>query len=142
MTLTEVLLGEHGAMNALLEWVEKTAPSADLAALRMQASVLRATLVTHADLEDELLRPLVRPHLPPAPPGPTDHEIIGAGLLQVESAGDAGEARSILMETIRKTRQHFLKEETLIFPTAQRELPADKQVALASEWAQRRGIFA
>ena len=59
----------------------------------MQASVLRATLVTRAD--DELLRPLVRPHLLPAAPGPTDHEIIGAGLLQVETAGDArGAART------------------------------------------------
>ena len=59
MTIIQVLLGEHGAKYPLLAQIENTASSADLQELKIEASILHSVLVSHADLEDELLRPVI-----------------------------------------------------------------------------------
>jgi hypothetical protein len=64
MTIIQVLLGEHGAIYPLLTQIEKTASSADLGELKIQASILHSVLVSHADLEDELLRPVILQYRP------------------------------------------------------------------------------
>lgn len=148
MTIIQVLLGEHGAMYPLLRRIEETAPSTDLQGLKLQASLLESSLVSHADLEDELLRPLILRYLPQpttAPdgsPAKTDHDIIRAGFASVLTACEEGEARRFLLDTIAKTRKHFLKEESVIFRIAVRELSSQHQTDLASQWAQRRGVLA
>jgi hypothetical protein len=83
MTITQSLQGEHGAINALLNFIEHRAPDASTEQLGLLAGVLSAILLSHADIEDELLVPKIRPFLPPPPGGPgapTDHQVI-AGLL-------------------------------------------------------------
>jgi hypothetical protein len=143
MTIIQVLLGEHGAMYPLLERIENTASSADLQGLKIQASLLQSTLVSHADIEDALLRPVILKYLPqPAPAAdgktaPTDHEIIVGGLAQVLAAVEAQEARRWLLDTVAKTR----KEETIIFGIAGRELSHQRQDELGAEWARMRGVL-
>ena len=76
-------------MHPLLDLIERTASTADPADLKTQARFLGATLSSHADIEDELLRTAILPYLPkPAlgPDGaipPTDHQLIDAGLASV-----------------------------------------------------------
>ena len=70
MRIIQALLGEHGAMYPLLDLIEKTSGEASLDQLKTQAGLLRSTLVSHADLEDPLLRPAILAHLPPANGGP------------------------------------------------------------------------
>jgi hypothetical protein len=146
MTIIEALLGEHGAIYPLLERIEITAPSTDLSGLKIQASLLQSTLISHANLEDELLRPAILPYLPrpcltgDGRPLPSDHEVIGSGLGLVLAAVEVREARRCLLETVAKTRKHFLKEETIIFGISRRELPQLQQLELAAEWARRRGV--
>jgi hypothetical protein len=133
-------------MYPLLTRIENTASSADLRELKIQASILHSVLISHADLEDELLRPVILQHLPqPAPAAngsaaPTDHQIIGAGLGEVLAAVEVEKARRLLLDTVVKTRKHFLKEETIIFPIARRELSHQRQDELGAEWARRRGV--
>lgn len=146
MRIVQALLGEHGAMYPLLELIESTAPLAELEALKMQANCLQSTLCSHADLEETLLRPAILQHLPvPAadPDGksaPSDHDIIKAGLSRVLNCAGAEEARQTLLDILAKTRKHFLKEETIIFPIADRELSRQSQEHLGAEWARRRGV--
>ena len=146
MTIIQVLLGEHGAMYPLLARIEKTASSADLQELKIEASILHSVLISHADLEDELLRPVILQYLPQpvqaadGSTAPTDHEIIGDGLSQVLAADDDRDARRSLLDTVAKTRKHFLKEETIIFVIAGRELCHQRQNELGAEWARRRGV--
>jgi hemerythrin-like domain-containing protein len=146
MTIIQVLLGEHGAMYPLLARIENTASSADLQELKIEASLLHSVLISHADLEDELLRPVILQYLPQAVPAsdgstaPTDHEIISAGLAQVLGAVEVEKARRSLLDTLAKTRKHFLKEETIIFAIAGRELSHQRQDELGAEWARRRGV--
>ena len=46
-------------MHLLLDLIERTASTADLADLKTQARFLGATLSSHADIEDALLRPAI-----------------------------------------------------------------------------------
>jgi hemerythrin-like domain-containing protein len=147
MRITQALLGEHGAMYPLLDFIEQTVPSATLDAIRVQAQFLRSTLVSHAAIEDTVLRPAIERHLPkPAlnpdgSAGPTDHEVIEVGLRAVIEAPDTERARLLLLDTVAKTRKHFAKEEKLIFGIAERELSDEAQNRLGAEWAARRAVF-
>lgn len=133
-------------MYPLLARIENTAASADLQELKIEASILHSVLISHADLEDELLRPVILRYLPqPAPAAdgkipPTDHAIIGDGLAQVLAAVEVEQARRFLLDTVAKTRKHFLKEETIVFTIAGRELSRQRQEELGAEWARRRGV--
>jgi hemerythrin-like domain-containing protein len=147
LRITQALLGEHGAIYPLLDLIEQEAPAANLETVKLQAAFLQSTLISHAGIEDVLLRPAIREHLVPPPPnpdgtpGPTDHEIIDAGLRAVLAAADADRARAMLLDTVAKTRKHFHKEEQLIFGIAERELTVDDQERLGAEWAIRRNVF-
>ena len=146
MRIVQAVLAEHGAMYPLLDLIESTAPAAELEALKTQANCLRATLCSHADLEEALLQPAILQHLPRPTVGPdgkvapTDHDVIKEGLLHVLKVASAEEARQMLLDTLSKTRKHFRKEETFIFPLAERELSDHLQEELGAEWARRRGV--
>jgi hemerythrin-like domain-containing protein len=147
LRITEALLGEHGAMYPLLDLIERTAPSASLDELRIKATCLRSILVSHASIEDAVLRPAIEAHLArPEPlldgsPAPTDHQLIDAGLAEALAAVEVEDARRRLLETVAKTRKHFIKEETIVFGIAGRELSDHAQEQLGSEWARMRGVF-
>jgi hemerythrin-like domain-containing protein len=147
MKITQALLGEHGAMYPLLDLIERSAPSATLDAIRVQAQFLQSTLVSHAAIEDTVMRPSIERHLPKPAVNPdgsiglTDHEVIDAGLRAVLNAIDTEAARLLLLETVAKTRKHFEKEERLIFGIAERELTEEAQERLGAEWAAWRAVF-
>ena len=145
--IVPALLGEHGAIYPLLALMENSAPTSSLDAIKVQTEFLRATLLTHASIEDAVLRPSIEQHLTkPAPnadgtPGLTDHQIIEEGLSSVLAAATAEDARALLLETIAKTRTHFAKEERVVFALAERELSEQAQERLGVEWATRRAVF-
>lgn len=143
MIITQSLQGEHGAINALLNFLEQRAPDASAEQLGLLADVLGAVLLSHAKIEDELLVPEIRPFLPPAPGGPgapTDHQIIAGLLRKTVETSDGAARRRLLLETVAETRKHFTKEETKIFPLTEREIALETQRALAKEWALRRAV--
>jgi hemerythrin-like domain-containing protein len=146
MKIIHALLGEHGAMYPLLDLLEKQVSAAGLDIIKAQASLLESTLISHANIEDALLRPAIQEHLPPlarnadSTLAPTDHEVIGAGVRAVVAAQTVGDARRLLLDTLHKTRKHFAKEEQVIFRIADRELTEEVQNRLGAEWAARRTI--
>jgi hypothetical protein len=111
--------------------------SASLEEIGTHVLLLRSTLITHAGIEDAVLRPAIERHLP-KPAGPTDHQVIDAGFSSVLEAGNADDARQLLPAAIATTRKHFEKEEKIVFGTAERELPEEAQERLGAEWAARR----
>lgn len=148
MKIIHALLGEHGAIRPLLDSIEASASTDDPATLKTRIQVLSAALVSHADLEDELLRPAILEWLPRPTPGPdgkappTDHQVIKAGLAQVTDADDPREARRALAETVAMTRKHLEKEELVVFPIADLQLSGEFQEELGAAWAARRGVTA
>ncbi len=146
MRITEALLGEHGAMYPTLDLIEQTTRFAHLDELKTRVACLRSALSSHARIEDELLKPAIEVWLPPpaltadGAAAPPDHEIIDSGLTKVLAATEVEDARESLLDTLATTRAHFLKEETIIFGIATRELSEELQERLGTEWARRRGI--
>lgn len=143
MRITQSLYGEHGAINALLDFIEERVPGASAQQLGLLADALGAVLLSHAAIEDDLLVPEIRSFLPTPPGGPdapTDHQVIAGLLRKTEESEDEATRGKLLLETVEETRRHFAKEETKIFPIAERELPAETQRALADGWAARRAV--
>lgn len=146
MKITHVLRGEHGAIYPLLDMIQESAPAAGIEEIRTQARILRATLMSHADIEDAVLRPAIERYLPePAtePDGsrsPSDHQRIRAGLGDAIDAGRVEEARRLLIQTVEAIRRHFAKEEGVIFAIADCELPEEVQQDLGSRWSALRKV--
>jgi hemerythrin-like domain-containing protein len=77
--------------------------------------------------------------------GPTEvmraeHEEIEAALRALESMNDANAARATFLEAIHLARVHFLKEERVVFPSAEEVLGAETLERLGEEWARARGV--
>lgn len=146
MRITQALLGEHGAIYPLFELIETSTANAGLTELKARAGSLLSAITSHARIEDDLLRPAIQAYLPAPPTAedgtvpPTDHEVIEAGLSKVLASANLEDARHALLETVAIARKHFLKEETIIFTIAARELSREVQQQLGAEWARRRGV--
>lgn len=146
MKLTDALKGEHGAMNPLLSFIRARVHSASIEEVRVLAACLESVLISHADIEDAILRPPIEEHLPVPPPGPdgspgpTDHQVIRQMLTGALTAASLEEARRLLLQTVDAALKHFAKEETRIFQIAEREMSGGMLVELGAEWAARRGV--
>ena len=140
MNIVQALLGEHGAIYPLLDRIETGISSGSIEELKFDVRMLQSTLVSHAALEETILRPAIVGFLPPAGGGPTDHDIIREALDRVVSGCDDGEVRRVLAETLAFTRKHFRKEETQLFRIASRELSEETQNSLGQIWAAQRGV--
>ncbi len=146
MRLTDALKGEHGAMYPLLAFIRARTGDATIGEVRVLAGCLESVLISHADIEDAILRPPIEEHLPVLPPnpdgtpGPTDHQVIRRLLTGALTATSVEEARSFLQQTVTDTYKHFEKEETKIFAIAEREIPEPAHTELGLVWASRRGV--
>ncbi len=144
MTLLEALLGEHGALYAIFEHLEQALnDEITLEEIRAKEAVLRSVLISHATLEDELLFPALERAI--GPDGPLavmrmEHDRIEEALGWLAQVESVDECRKLLAETLEFTRQHFSKEEQVLFGIARSNLDADQLVDLGREWAERRGV--
>ena len=141
--ITDALLGEHGVIYPLLDHLAGT-PFTSGAEARAQAAFLAAGLGSHARIEDELLFAQLEAHLG-AEAGPLavmrrEHEEIENVLAHLEKADAPGEARQLATHLVQLARQHFAKEEQVLFPMAEQLLGEQVLRDLGEQWAaQRRG---
>lgn len=146
MKITEALLGEHGVFYALFDHLEQAVPAADsLALVQSQAALLTAALATHAGLEDELLFSALDPHLGQMGPLAVmrmEHDEIENTLGQVQEARDLTQAQRLVLHAVRVAREHFAKEEQVLFPMAHQVLDERELTQLGAQWAERRGVTA
>jgi len=141
MKITDAFLGEHGAIYPLLDRLEE-AGSAAAEDTRIRARLLDATIVSHAHLEDETLFAALEAHLG-SELGPVaimrqEHEEIEATLARLTEVVSDGEAAQLAAHLVRTAREHFAKEEQVLFPMAEQILGADGLERLGEEWARRR----
>jgi iron-sulfur cluster repair protein YtfE (RIC family) len=143
MKITDALYGEHGTLYALLAHCQSSAPQWELADLLLAGRAVEAALLTHAEVEDELLFRAVETKLPPG--GPTDvmraeHDEIDATLEALRATADEAAARRAVLQVVALARDHFAKEEQVLFPIAEEILPHEELERLGAEWARRRGV--
>ncbi|HZO19631.1 MAG TPA: hemerythrin domain-containing protein [Gemmatimonadaceae bacterium] len=145
MRITDAFRGEHGVFYAQFDVIERIVPTAESAAeVRGLAEMLAAALVPHAKLEDELLfNPLEEYAGPDADPIEVmrfEHDDIESSLMRATTSRDLSEARELLLQAVDRAREHFGKEELVVFPLADREIDREKLDQLGEQWASRRAV--
>ncbi len=144
MKLTDALLGEHGVFYALFDQIE-TAATAAASVTRVQeiTMVLRAVLLSHANLEEDLLFPALEPFM--GAEGPlavmrAEHNEIEQALQQIEDTTDADDAIDSVTQALDFVRDHFRKEEEVLFSAARQMLDDETQIRLGKAWAEARRV--
>lgn len=144
MKLTDALLGEHGAFYALFNEVEALTSFAETHTQVQSATmVLNALVMSHATLEDELLFTALEPHLGKAGPLSVmraEHEEIEQALVRIEDAKTLEEAAEWVRPALAIARDHFQKEEQVLFRMAEQLLDEETLVRLGQTWASARGV--
>ncbi len=145
MQILEALLGEHGTFYAQLQHLEQVIPMATaLTQIQNPVALLTAALATHARIEDELLFTALEPYLG-VQVGPLavmrmEHDQIDNILTRVAEVGDLAQARSLVLQVTQIARDHFAKEEQVLFPMAKRALDGNTLTQLGREWAEQRNV--
>ena len=141
MKITDAFLGEHAMLYAQFAHLEQVTPSAETVdVVRSMASTLNATLISHANLEDELLFSALGP-IGPVVVMRMEHAQIEDLLGAVPGARELHQAQNLLTQALQLARNHFSKEEQVLFPLSERMLDRNVLAELAIRWADRRGVL-
>ncbi|MBI5800077.1 MAG: hemerythrin domain-containing protein [Verrucomicrobia bacterium] len=142
MKITEALLAEHVVFHNLFDYVERAAPRLrTLGEIRTLAGLLNAMQESHGQIEDELvMEPLAHclDNLGQNEAIHAEHQHIEEVLAQVRSSRDLKQAKKLLHTAVVVSRQHFDREERVIFPLAEKWLKPKTLQTLGSEWVAKR----
>ena len=143
MNIIPAFLGEHAVIYSLLDKIERKKKEWSPDETRLAVIVLASALESHAVLEEDLLFKELEPHLGLGH-GPlgvmlAEHELIEATLARLALAS-AEEIVPLVEQLIKTTREHFDKEESVLFGLAEKWLTAEMLEELGSQWARRRSV--
>jgi len=125
-SITETLVADHAVFIGVFDWIKRTLPRlTTLEEAKMLAGLVEALLRDHGDVETDLAfialdhalydkGRLHRLH--------EDHEEIDDRLKRVQAATNLSDARRLLRLALLASRQHFRREERIIFPLIEKEL--------------------
>jgi hemerythrin-like domain-containing protein len=142
--ITNALLGEHAVFYAQFGYLEQFAPTASDPLLKSWGAMLADALAGHARLEEELLFTTLEPHIGSMGPLAVmrmEHDEIERSLEHLPATQDVDQARELLLHIVAVAREHFAKEERVLYPIATQTLSAEILTDLGSQWATRRTIF-
>ncbi len=144
MKLTDALLGEHAVMYELFEHVRDTTKNTeDVQEIHGAVSVLERLILSHAQLEEDLLFSRLEPHL--GQMGPlavmrSEHRGIDDLLKAAKQGTDADALKSVIDRLLELAYGHFQKEEKVLFGMARQFLDEVTLTELGDEWAARRNV--
>ena len=144
MKITDVLRAEHAVFHNLFDHIESVVPRLKtVAEVRALAAAVQDVLAPHARTEDDLfMEPLEHcfDQIGQQETFHDEHETIDAELAGVHKARDLKSAKKILLGAIATSRDHFDKEERIVFPLAERVLKAKTLSELGEAWLRRREV--
>jgi hemerythrin-like domain-containing protein len=142
MKITEALLAEHLVFHNLFDHVERTAPRLkSLAEFKTVAALIDSVLRAHTRTEDDLfIGPMEHcfEQIGQRDTFHQEHEEIDRMLGRVQQAKQLKEARKLLLALIVSCRQHFDKEERIVFPMAEQILKSKTLNELGHTWMDQR----
>jgi iron-sulfur cluster repair protein YtfE (RIC family) len=145
MKITAGLLGEHAVFYAQFDHLDQVLPREQvIREIKAQGLMLESALAGHANIEEELLFQAL--DLFPEATGPLnvmrmEHEEIEGALGRIPELNGIEESRSLLLHVVQVARQHFAKEEQILFKLADQLLGDTKLAELGLQWAERRGVM-
>jgi hemerythrin-like domain-containing protein len=69
-----------------------------------------------------------------------EHQEIEQSLERLPGVEELDHARELLLHVVATAREHFAKEEKILFPLASQMLSHDELSSLGDQWAARRAI--
>lgn len=144
MKLTDALLGEHGVFYAMFDSLEQAAAVARTPKeISAATEVVGVALLSHSAIEDELLFPAlerVAGKLPPVEVMRHQHQEIERLAVAIGTAPDVEAARRAVRALLDVTREHFMKEEAVLFPMAAQAIDDATFEQLGVRWASMRSV--
>ena len=144
MKITDALRAEHIVFHNLFDHIEKRVPTLkNLHAVQAVTAVLEGVLEDHGKVEDELLMdPLEASlgHIGQLENFHDEHEAIDLALRNIRSCRNLKKGKALLLVAVRLSRQHFDKEERVVFPLIEKQLKAKTLAALGARWANQRDV--
>lgn len=144
MKITEALLAEHVVYHTMFDHLEHTVPAMkSLPQVKAVAGLLDAMLRAHSAVEDALLIEPLEHCIDQVGHRETfhgEHEEIEATLAAVQKATSLVSARRQLLSAVLLSRDHFDKEERLVFPLAEKALSLQTMSRLTERWKTQRKV--
>jgi hemerythrin-like domain-containing protein len=142
MKITDALFAEHLVFHNLFDYIEKNLPKfKTLAELKAVTAMVDAALKSHSKTEDDLFIGPLGPAFEEIGQRETfheEHEELDEMLAEVLAAQELKKARALLHATVIMCRNHFDKEERIVFPMAERVLKTKTLHDLGLTWMNQR----
>jgi hemerythrin-like domain-containing protein len=142
MKITEALFAEHLVFHNLFDHIEKQLPKyKTLAELKAVVALMDTALQAHSKTEDDLFIGPLEPAFEEIGQRETfheEHDEIDELLSEVMKAKDLKKARALLHALVILSRNHFDKEERIVFPMAERVLKSKTLHDLGQTWMDQR----
>jgi len=144
MIITDAFLGEHAVFYAQFEHMGQIIPATEsLSKVKTQGAMLASALRGHAQLEEELLFQILEPHI--GAMGPlavmrSEHDQIESAFESLPDQKELGQAQELLLTVISTARNHFAKEEQILYRMAKQALSPEQLSDLGDQWAKRRAV--
>lgn len=146
MKITEALMAEHLVFHNMFDHIEAVAPQfKTLAEVKVVAALMEAMLRAHAHTEDELfLGPLEHcfEQIGQRDAFVEEHEEMDGNLCRLQQVSRLDRARRLLLAAVAHSRQHFDKEERIVFPLAEKVLNSHTLSSLGEAWMDQRARVA
>ncbi len=142
MKITDALLAEHLVFHNMFDHIEAVTPQMKtLGEIKALAAVMESMLKAHSDTEDELfIGPLEHcfEQIGQRDAFLQEHQEMDGNLELVLKSTRVDVARELLLRAVAQSRQHFDKEERIVFPMAERVLKATTLKELGQIWMHQR----
>ena len=144
MKITEALFAEHLVFHNMFDHIEATAPQMKtLAEVKLVARLMESLLRAHSDTEDDLfIGPLEHcfEQIHQRDAFLKEHQEMDGNLERVQQSTRLDAARQLLLTAVAYSRQHFDKEERIVFPMAEQVLKTSTLEELGQTWMQQRTV--
>jgi hemerythrin-like domain-containing protein len=142
MKITEILMAEHAVFHNLFDHIEASVPRLEtLGEVKSLAALVDKVMAPHSKTEDDLfIEPLEHcfEQIGQNETFHAEHRRIEERLASVQRARTLMDAKKILLEAMSASRDHFDREERIVFPLAERVLKAKTLSELGKTWQQKR----
>jgi hypothetical protein len=142
MKITEILMAEHAVFHNLFDHIEASVPRLEtLGEVKSLAALVDKVMAPHSKTEDDLfIEPLEHcfEQIGQNETFHAEHRRIEERLASVQKARTLADAKKILLEAMSASRDHFDREERIVFPLAERVLKAKTLSELGKTWLQKR----
>lgn len=144
MDIIDALLGEHAVLYAMFDHIEQSRGSRGVGEVNLMARSLVSTLVPHAQMEEALVFKPLDAQMGPGGPVTvmrSEHEEIEGLIHSAVADAQPDSAMGKLLKATALARNHFAKEEQILFPLARQTLSVTVLQQGLRQWADTRKVM-